>query len=128
MPEFEVSAMRNSLTVTIIAIAMLSSPLAYGQMPSAKPSGPTAAGSAQTLAAPKLPVVAPPEDALKNLAGGGYADPNYAPPGTHSKKARLHRVVHGNRTRWASSLFVGYHSYKAFPYCDCEGWYVPILP
>ena len=39
MPEFEVSAMRNSLTVTIIAIAMLASQLAYGQ--AAKPSGPT---------------------------------------------------------------------------------------
>ena len=41
MPEFEVSAMRNSLTVTIIAIAMLASQLAYGQ--AAKPSGPAVA-------------------------------------------------------------------------------------
>jgi hypothetical protein len=80
--------MRISLTVTIIAIAMLASPRAYGQATSqgqsGKPSGP-AVGGDSTLIPPKHPAVAPPSNTLSDLAGGGYADPNYVPPGTQSK-------------------------------------------
>jgi hypothetical protein len=82
--------MRIPLTVTIIAIAMLASPLAYGQAAlskgqigtqgtSAKPSGPAVGGGDRTLIPPTQPAVAPPSNALSNLAGGGYADPNYVP-------------------------------------------------
>jgi hypothetical protein len=120
--------MLDRLAVVTISIALLASPLAYGQVPSVKPSGPAATGGARTSAAPKLPAIAPPEDALKNLAGGGYADPNYAPRGTHSVKAARHRAARTHRSRWGSSLFVGYRSYKAFPYLDCDGWYVPLFP
>ena len=95
--------MRIPLTVTIIAIAMLASPLAYGQAASskgqigtqgtsAKPSGPAVGGGDRTLIPPTQPAVAPPSNALSNLAGGGYADPNYVPPGTQSKKTTRHRV------------------------------------
>ena len=96
--------MRIPLTVTIIAIAMLASPLAYGQAAlskgqigtqgtSAKPSGPAVGGGDRTLIPPTQPAVAPPSSALSNLAGGGYADPNYVPPGTQSKKTTRHRVI-----------------------------------
>ena len=83
--------MRISLTVTIIAIAMLASQLAYGQ--AAKPSGPAVGGGDRTLIPPTQPAVAPPSDALGDLAGGGYADPNYVPPGTQPKKTTRHRVI-----------------------------------
>jgi hypothetical protein len=92
----EVSAMRISLTVTIIAIAMFASQLAYGQAAhkgqigtqgtSGRPSGPSIGGGDRTLIPPTQPAVAPPSDALGDLAGGGYADPNYVPPGTQPKK------------------------------------------
>jgi hypothetical protein len=93
----KVSALRIPVAVTIISIAMLASPLAYGQAASGKgqigtqgtsgkPSGPAVGGGDRTLIPPTQPAVAPPSDALKNLAGGGYADPNYMPPGTQSKK------------------------------------------
>ena len=80
--------MRIPLTVTIIAIAMLASQLAYGQAASGKgkPSGPSVGGGDRTLIPPTQPAVAPPSNALSDLAGGGYADPNYVPPGTQSKK------------------------------------------
>jgi hypothetical protein len=80
-----VSAMHTPLTVSIVAIAMLASPVALGQAPannghvgtsetSAKPSEP-ANGSGDS-ALPSLPVAtAPTNQALSNLAGGGYADP-----------------------------------------------------
>src|SRR4029077_10900683 len=88
----EVSAMRPPLAVTIISIAMLASPLAYGQAVSGKgqPSGPAVGGGDRISIPPTppaiAPAIAPVSDALSNLAGGGYADPNYMPPGTHSKK------------------------------------------
>jgi hypothetical protein len=102
--------MRIPLTVTIIAIAMLASPLAYGQAAlskgqigtqgtSAKPSGPAVGGGDRTLIPPTQPAVAPPSSALSNLAGGGYADPNYVPPGTQSKKTTRHRVIRASRPR-----------------------------
>ena len=89
--------MRILLMVMIIAIAMLASPLAYGQAASGKgqigthgtsgkPSGSAVGGGDRTLVPPTQSGVDPPSDALSNLAGGGYADPNYVPPGTHSKK------------------------------------------
>jgi hypothetical protein len=82
----EVGAMRIPLTVTIIAIAMLASQLAYGQAGSGKgkPSGPSVGGGDRTLIPPTQPAVAP-SNALSDLAGGGYADPNYVPPETQSK-------------------------------------------
>jgi hypothetical protein len=76
--------MRIPLAVTIISIAMLASPHAYGQAgkgqigtqgTSGKPSGPTVGGGDRTLIPPTQPAVAAPSDALSNLAGGGYADP-----------------------------------------------------
>jgi hypothetical protein len=86
-----VSAMRIPLTVMIIAIAMLASPLAYGQAASGKgqigkqgtsgkPSGPAVGGGDRTLIPPTQPGGAPPSGTLSDLAGGGYADPNYVPP------------------------------------------------
>jgi hypothetical protein len=93
----KMSAVRIPLAVTIISIVMLASPLVYGQAASGKgqigtqgtngkPSGSAVSGGDRTLVPPTQPRVAPPSDALSNLAGGGYADPNYVPPGTHSKK------------------------------------------
>jgi predicted small lipoprotein YifL len=86
------------LTVTIVAIAMLASQLACGQAASdkgqigtqgtnGKPSGPAEGSGDSTLIPLEQPAVAPPSDALSNLAGGGYADPNYVPPKTQSKKS-----------------------------------------
>ena len=106
----KVSAMRIHLAVTIISIAMLASPLAYGQAASGKgqigtqgtsgkPSGPAVGSGDGTLIPPTQPAVAPPSDALSNLAGGGYADPNYVPPGTQSKKSTRHRVIRAPRAR-----------------------------
>ena len=77
----KVSAMRIPLTVMIVAIATLASPLAYGQASGkgqtgtqgtgAKPSGPAVGGGDTTLIPSTEPAVAAPSDALKNLAGGG---------------------------------------------------------
>ena len=91
--------MRIPLTVTFIAIAMLASQLAYGQAASdkgqigtqgtnGKPSGPAKGSGDSTLIPPKQPALAPPSDALSNLAGGGYADPNYVPPRRSQKNRR----------------------------------------
>jgi hypothetical protein len=128
----KVSAMRIPLTVMIIAIAMLASPLAYGQAASGKgqigkqgtsgkPSGPAVGGGDRTLIPPTEPTVAPPSDALSNLAGDGYADPNYVPPGERSKKSTRHRVVRAPRARtWRR--FEQYSAYPAFAfgyYCCC---------
>src|ERR1700749_5068282 len=110
--------MRSRLAVTAILIVVLTGQLAFWEMRSVKPAGPT--GGARPLTAPTK-AVPPPGDALRNLAGGGYADPNYAPPGTHAEEATRHRVVRTPRSRWAGgSLFTGYRSYKAFPYRDCS--------
>jgi hypothetical protein len=121
-----VSAMRIPLTVTIIAIAMLASPFAYGQASGkgqtgthgtgGKPSGPLVGGGDSNLIPPKQPAaVAPPSDALRNLAGGGYADPNYVPPTTQSKKSTPHRVTRAPRAR-TSRGFELYGVDPAFPY------------
>jgi hypothetical protein len=128
----KVSAMPIPLTVMIVAIAMLASPLAYGQAPSGKgptgtqgtsgkPSGPAVGAGDSSLISPKQPAVAAPSDALSNLAGGGYADPNYVPPGTQSKKSTRHRVVRAPRARTARR-FEPYSPNPAFPYryCYCD--------
>ena len=79
--------MRIPVTVMIIAIAMLASPLAYGQArTSGKPSGPAVGGGDRSLIPSTQPAVAPPGGTLSDLAGGGNADPNYVPPTTKSKK------------------------------------------
>jgi hypothetical protein len=127
-----VSAMRILLTVMIVAIAMLASPLAYGQTApgkgqigtqrtTGKPSGPAVGGGDRTLIPPTQPAVAPPSDALSNLAGDGYADPDYVPPGERSKKSTRHRVVRAPRAR-TSRRFEQYGAYPAFAfgyYCCC---------
>ena len=125
-----VSAMRIPFAVTIIAIAMLASPHAYGQAgkgpigtqgTSGKPSGPAVGGRDRTLIPPTQPAVAAPSDALSNLAGGGYADPNYVPPGQRSKKSTRHRVVRAPHAR-TSRRFEQYSGYPAFAfgyYCRC---------
>jgi hypothetical protein len=122
--------MRIRLAATIVAVAMLASSIAFGQAPSGnrqigtpgtsgRPAGPAVGGAIPPtkLGAP------PPGDALGDLAGGGYADPNYVQPGTHSGKTTRHRGMRTPRARWASSWashpFVGYNSYKAFPYSYC---------
>jgi hypothetical protein len=94
--------------MVIIAIALFVSPLADGQLSGkgqtgtqgtgAKPSGPAVGGGDTTLIPSKEPAIAP-SDALKNLAGGGYADPNYVPPTEKSKKSTRHRVVRAPRAR-----------------------------
>ena len=117
-----VSAMRISLTMVIIAIAMLASPLAYGQArTSGKPSGPAVGGGDRSLIPSTQPAVAPPGGTLSDLAGGGDADPNYVPPGERSKKSTRHRVVGAPRVH-TSHRFEQYSAYPAFAfgyYC----WY-----
>jgi hypothetical protein len=112
--------MRISLTVTIIATAMLASQLAYGQ--AAKPSGPAGGTGDSTLIPPKHPVVAPPSNTLSDLAGGGYADPNYVPPGTQSKKTTRHRVIRAPQAR-TSRRFEQYSNPGFLPYRYCCYWY-----
>jgi hypothetical protein len=124
----KVSSMRIHLTVMIIAIAVLASPLAYGQASisgqtgtqgtSGKPSGPAAGGGDRLLIPPKQRAVAPPSGALSDLAGGGYADPNYVPPTTPSKKSTRHHVIHAPRAR-ISRRFDQYSVNPAFPYPYC---------
>jgi hypothetical protein len=111
---------RISLTVTIIAIAMLASQLAYGQ--AAKPSGP-AVGTGDSILIPKTaPAVAPPSNTLSDLAGGGYADPNYVPPKTQSKKSTRQRVSRAPRER-TSRRFEQYSNPGFLPYRYCCYWY-----
>jgi hypothetical protein len=124
--------MRIPLTVMIIAIAMLAGPHAYGQAgkgqigtqgTSGKPSGPAVGGGDRTLIPPTQPAVAAPSDALSNLAGGGYADPNYVPPAERSKKSTRHRIVGARRLR-TSRRFEQYSAYPAFAFgyycCYCD--------
>ena len=118
-----VSAMRIPLTVMIIAIAMLASPLAYGQAASGKgqsgkPSGPAVGGGDRSLIPSTPPAVAPPGGTLSDLAGGGDADPNYVPPTTKSKKSTQHRVIRAPRARtWR--CFERYSVNPSFPYEYC---------
>ena len=71
------------------------------------------------------PALAPPSDALSNLAGGGYADHDVPPKTqskkstTQSKKSTRHRVMRAPRAR-TSRRFEQY-SNPAFPsrYCYC---------
>jgi hypothetical protein len=114
-----VSAMRIPLTVMIIAIAMLASPLAYGQAASGKgqsgkPSGPAVGGGDRSLIPSTQPAVAPPGGTLSDLA----ADPTYVPPTTKSKKSTQHRVIRAPRARtWR--CFERYSVNPAFPYEYC---------
>src|ERR1700721_247746 len=124
-----VSAMRIPLTVMIIAIAMLASPLAYGQAASGKgqigtqgtsgkPSGPAVGGGDRSLIPSTQPAVAPPGGTLSDLAGGGNADPNYVPPTTKSKKSTQHRLIRAPRAR-TSRRFERYSVNPASPYDYC---------
>ena len=109
------SAMRIPLTVMIIAIAMLASPLAYGQArTSGKPSGPAVGGGDRSLIPSTQPAVAPPGGTLSDLAGGGNADP----PRTKSKKSTQHRLIRAPRAR-TSRRFERYSVNPAFPYDYC---------
>jgi hypothetical protein len=110
-----VSGMRVPLAAATISIAVMVSPLDCGQAAPGKPSGATA-GS------PTKPGSPPPDDALRNLAGGGYADPNYVPAGTQSQKSTPHRAArarHRTAHSFAGYIFEGYRAYKAFPCCCC---------
>ena len=106
------------LAVLAIAIAMIASPLAYGQ---AKPSGPAVGSGDRTLIPSTQRAVTPQGGALSDLAGGGYADPNYVPPGMQSKKTTRHRVIRAARRR-APRRFEQYSVYPTFWYgyycCD----------
>jgi hypothetical protein len=107
------------VTVAIITIAMLASPLAYGQArTSGKPSGPAVGGGDRSLIRSTQPAVAPPGGTLSDLAGGGNADPNYVPPTTKSKKSTQHRLIRAPRAR-TSRRFERYSVNPAFPYDYC---------
>ena len=110
----------------IIAIAMLGTPLAHVQAAGkgqpgtqgtgGKPPGPAVGGGDSNLIPSKQPeAVAPPSDALRNLAGGGYADPNYVPPSTQSKKSTRHHVIRAPRAPNARR-FEQYSVNPALPY------------
>jgi hypothetical protein len=113
--------MRLPLAVTTILIAALASASAYGQAPLGNPAKPIGAPPTK-LGSP------PPTDALSNLAGGGYADPNYVPPGSPRNTTRHHTTRH-RMNNVKGYAFLGYRSYKAFP---CQHWYCycdfPIFP
>ncbi len=104
--------MRIPHTVMIIATAILASPLAYGQ---GKGRGDS------VLIPPTQRAVTPQSGTLSDLAGGGYADPNYVPPGTQSKKSTRHRVIRAPRAP-TSRRFERYSAHPAFPYgyCNCD--------
>ena len=111
-----VSAMRIRLTMMIIAIALLASPLAFGQArTNGKPPGPAVGGSDRSLIPSTQRAVAPPGATLSDLAGGGDADPNYV-----RRKNRQHRVIRAPRVR-TSRRFERYSANPAFPsdYCYC---------
>jgi hypothetical protein len=106
----KVGAMRIPSAVAMIVIAVMATSVAHGQVPSgktlagprgpgAKPSGPSAGTGDRALIPPALPAIPPPGDALRNLAGGGYANDNYVPPGQRSKSVR-NRVIHTSRARF----------------------------
>ena len=124
----KVNAMRIPLTAMIIAVAVLASPVAYGQASgsgqtgtqgtSGKPSGPAAGGGDSILIRPKQRAAALLSGTLSDLAGGGYADPNYVPPTTQSKKSTRPHVIRGSRARTARR-FEQYSVNPAFPYQYC---------
>lgn len=121
----KVSAMRIPLTVMTIAIAMVASPLAYGQASgkgqtgtqgtSGKPHGPAVGGGDSILVPPTQRAVAPSSGALSDLAGGGYADPNYVPPTAQSKKSTRHRAIRAPQAR-TRHRFEQYSLSPAFRY------------
>jgi hypothetical protein len=129
-----VSAMRTALAATIISIAMVASPLAYGQASSGKgqagtqgtsrnPYGSAVGGGDRALLPPTQPGASPSNDALRNLAGGGYADPNYVPPTAQAKRSTRHRVIRAPRARISHRL----EQYSVNPafrygycYCYCD--------
>jgi hypothetical protein len=133
---FKVSVMRIASTVVIVALAIGASTIAHGQVLSgrAPPAGAQAANGRpaappigagdrtlmpSTQPATALPAMAPPESSLKNLAGGGYADPNFVPPMDRSKKSTRHRAVGSPRVR-ISHRFERYGGLSfAYRYCCC---------
>lgn len=123
--------MRLCLTLLAILTAMLAGPVAHGQTgpigtqgASGRPSAPPLGGVGRALVPKTRPTIAPPGDALSNLAGGGYADPNYVPPGERAKTS--HRT---DRARWprGSRRFGHYATRSGFWYgscfCYCGGYY-----
>ena len=100
------------ILLAVMAIAIVTSPLAYGQ---AKPSGPAVGGGDRTLIPSTQRAVTPQGGALSDLAGGGYADPNYVPPGERSKKSTRHGVVSAPRVH-TSHRFEQYSAYPAFAF------------
>jgi hypothetical protein len=127
---FKMSAMRNPCTMTIVAIALFTGTVAHGQAPlsrgaaggqgtSGKTSAPAVGAGDRNLMPSTLPAIAPPEDALKNLAGRGYADPNYVSPAERSKNPTSHHVGRARplyRVARYGSLYVPYRN------CCCDYW------
>jgi len=126
---FKTSAMRTIFTMMIVAAVVFTGTVVRAQAPlgrgpagtqgtSGKTSAP-AVGAGDRNLMPSTPAIAPPESALKNLAGGGYADPNYVSPAERSNNSTRYRV---GRPR-ASHRFVRYGSlYSPYRNCCCEYW------
>ena len=127
---FKMSAMRPPFTMMIVTIVLLAGTVAHGQAPSSRgPSGtqgtsgktsaPAVGAGDRNLMPSTPPAIAPPENALKNLAGGGYADPNYVSPSERSENATSHRR---GRAR-ASYRGARYGSlYAPYRICCCDYW------
>jgi hypothetical protein len=127
---FKVSAMRTPFWVMIAAIVLVTGTVAYAQVPlgkgqtaaqgtGGKTSVPAVGAGDRNLMPSTPPAIAPPENALKNLAGGGYADPNYVSPEERSKNATSHRRGHARasyRVARYGSLYVPYRN------CCCDYW------
>jgi hypothetical protein len=120
--------MRIFATVMIVAIAIVVSPVAHGQVPlgsppaglqgpGAKPSAPAApaAGAGDRALLPtNLPDIPPPSDALRNLAGRGYADANYVSPAERAKRSSGHRAAYSSRVRVARR-----YGHYCYPFYVC---------
>jgi hypothetical protein len=121
---FKVSAMRTPFTMMIVAIVLFTGTTVHGQAPlrgpggtqgtSGKPSVPAVGAGDRNLVPSTPSAIAPPENALKNLAGGGYADPNYVSPSERSKGTTSHR-----RGRARASYRVARYGYRN---CCCDYW------
>jgi hypothetical protein len=101
--------MRISSAMIVVAIVIAASPVAYGQVPlgkasgpqgsSAKPSAPAGGVGDRALIPTNLPAIPPPSDALRNLAGGGYADPNHVTPAERSRNSARRGTSYAHRQR-----------------------------
>jgi hypothetical protein len=127
---FKTSAMRTPFTMMIVAVVLFTGTVVRGQAllsrgpagtqgTSGKTSAPAIGAGDRNLMPSTPSAIAPPENALKNLAGGGYADPNYVSPAERSNNLSEHRV---GRAR-ASHRMVRYGSlYSPYRNCCCEYW------